>query len=245
MKQTKPKTCQLHGEVCLSKETFRNNPLLESLSEAEYDKIQPGLSCVFLRKGEFAFQSGDPAEYLYIICSGSMKVYLLTPEGKEQILYIYTRGDFVGGHNLLSETEYRYMGEALESTNIIRLHKRAFDEVLIHNPQVLIKILSKSFERIRWAEDLITRLSASNAEIKTAALLLTLVEEIGVAQEDGIHLDLRINREEMGSYAGMTRETITRKLLDFQDRGWIEPYGARGLLIKDKEALRRVIGIDV
>ena len=95
----------------------------------------------------------------------------------------------------------------------------------------------KSFERIRWAEELIQRLATSNASMKTAGLLIKLVKRIGKKTDEGIRLELSMNREELGNYSGLRRETITRKLGEFRELGYIELVRNKVIVIKDLEAL--------
>ena len=178
---------------------------------------------------------------MYIVCAGKIKIYKNLSDGREQILYIYSPGDFVGAFNLLKENEYKYNGEALEDTTIITLSKGKFNEIAIKNPEITLKILEKSYDRIRWAEDLIERLTASNADVKVAALLLRLIEDFGSQRDDGIELNLSINREEMGSYAGMSRETLTRKLRQFKEMGYIDFIGNKKIIIKDKDKLKSIL----
>ncbi|MDO5734639.1 MAG: Crp/Fnr family transcriptional regulator [Eubacteriales bacterium] len=216
-------------------------PLLEGLTPEIREALLAGMSFFHLKKGEFAFQTGDAADQLYILLSGSMKIFENTAEGREQILYIYHSGDFVGGLNVLKDHRYLYMGQALEDSLMATMNKEVFDCYALSNPLILRRILEKSYDRIRWAEDLISRISSSNAEMKVAALLLRLVDDFGQETEEGILLQLTINREEMGSYAGVARETMTRKLIEFKERGYIDLPSPRTILLKDKAAIRRQI----
>ncbi len=170
-----------------------------------------------------------------------MKIYKYLSDGREQILYIYSAGDFVGAFNLLKEDEYKYNAEALEDTVISTLSKETFDEIAIKNPRITLKLLEKAYERIRWAEELVDRLSSGTADAKVAGLLLNLIDDFGIMTKDGIVLDLSINREEMGSYAGISRETMTRKLGLFKELGYIDFIGNKKILIIDEDKLREML----
>jgi CRP-like cAMP-binding protein len=215
--------------------------LFSGLDEEDLIKISKGISFKDYKKGELIFRTGDKADRLYIVCSGRMKIYSYTVDGREQILYIYSAGDFVGGFNLLKEDEYRYNAVALEDTTISTLTKSAFDEIIRTYPDITLKILEKAYERIRWAEDLIKRLTTTNVDSKVAALLLNLIDDFGTETDEGILLNLSINREEMGSYAGISRETMTRKLNLFKDNGYIEFRGNKIILIRDKKKLEELL----
>ena len=216
-------------------------PLLADLSAADFAAVRPELRCLTLRRGAIAFRSGEEADRFYIVCSGRIKIFQNTADGREQILYIYNPGDFVGGLNLLMAHDYLYTGQALEDSRICVVPRSIFDRYMRDNPVILRNILAKSFDRIRWAEDLISRLYASNADIKAAALLLRLMHDFGVETEAGTVLHLTMNREEMGSYAGLTRETMTRKLTDFREAGYLEWMDPQTILIRNTAALRGLL----
>ncbi|HHX37060.1 MAG TPA: Crp/Fnr family transcriptional regulator [Clostridiaceae bacterium] len=218
--------------------TIKHIPLMQDLWAMNIPAIITNLRFFELKRGRFVFQSGDPATSMYIICRGHMKIFYNTIDGKEQIYYLYQEGDFVGGHNILEGTSYLYTGETLDDCLVAEISKDIFDRYLSHNIAIMRRILHKSFERIRWAEDLIQRLATKNTAMKVADLLLRLKENYGYRTPEGIRIELNINREEMGNFSGITRETITRKLGEFKDLGYIDYIGNKVILIKDLEALR-------
>ncbi len=199
--------------------------------------ISEGVVFKEYKKGDLVFKTGDKADRLYIVCSGRMKIFTYLMDGREQILYVYSSGDFIGAHNLIKEDEYRYNAEALERTTISTINKVEFDKILIKNPKITLKILEKSFERIRWAESLIQRLTSSNADAKVAGLLLNFIDNFGKTTDVGIILELSMNREEMASYAGLSRETMTRKLNHYKDLGYIDFSGPKIIIVKNRPAL--------
>lgn len=224
------------GKICI-----RNVPLLSSLNQIEIDKISEGVVFTDYTKGEHIFRNGDKADKLYIVVSGKMKIYNYLTDGREQILYIYSSGDFVGAFNLLKEDEFKYNAEALEDTTISTLSKNKFDEIILRNPEITLKILEKSYERIRDVEGLVVRLSAANADAKVAGLLLELIKDFGSKESTNTILDLSINREEMGNYAGISRETMTRKLNYFKELGYIDFIGNKKIVIKNENKLRELL----
>lgn len=217
---------------------LRKLPIFRYLSVSDFDQMAKEVEVLDYKKGDFIFQSGDASDKLYIVCSGQMKIFTYTVDGREQIMYIYNPGDFVGGHNVLTGHKYLYMGQALENSKICTMSKAFFNRYCISNPMILLQILEKSYDRIRWAEDLISRLSSTNASIKVASLLLRFASRYGTKTEEGTEIDLSLSREELGSYAGLSRETITRKLGELKDLGLIDYRGNKKLIIKDETRLR-------
>ena len=115
------------------------------------------------------------------------------------------------------------------------------NKIINKYPKVTIKILEESFLRIRHAEDLVTRLIENSADVKVASLLLSLARNFGIKKADGILLELNISRENMGSFAGLTRETVTRKLAELNSKGIIELIETKKILIKDVDYLKDII----
>ncbi len=228
-------------DKCKDKPCIHNIPLLSSLNDEEIEEISQGVVTQEFKKGDIIFRTGDRADRLYIVCQGKMKIFKYLSDGREQLLYIYGAGDFVGGFNLLKEDEYRYNGVALEDTLVSTLSKKVFDEIIINNPAMTLKIFEQAYERIRWAESLVDRLSATSTDAKVASLLLSLEEDFGTRKGKEIVLNLSINREEMGSYAGISRETMTRKLGTFRELGIIEFQGNKRIIIKDENKLKEMI----
>ncbi len=216
--------------------------MLSGLDESEIDKISAGVSSRTFKKGEVVFSQGEKANKLYIVCTGKIKIFKNLMEGKEQILYILSEGDFIGAFNLLKEDQFDFSAVALETTEISMLEKSAFDKVMISNPEITLKIFEKAYERIIKAESLVERLSSSNPDAKVIGLLLDLASDFGTPTGDGgMMLELTISREEMGSYAGIARETMSRKLQMFDEMGLIKLMGTKKILIKDMSQLKSMI----
>lgn len=214
--------------------------LFSSLCEEEMALISSEAVTYSYKRGDTIFSQGDKANHLYIVCRGKMKIKKYTVDGKEQILYILSNGDFIGAFNLLKEDRFDFTAEAIEDTEISTVSKEAFNSVLIKNPDITIKVLEKAYERIIKVESLVDRLGTNSVDAKVAGLLLNLERDFGHKTDEGTLLKLSINREEMGSYAGIARETMTRKLKLFQELGVIRLIGTKQILIMNKDALEEM-----
>lgn len=220
---------------------WQDIPLISFLSKEERDKINGRIGIMKKSKGEYIFRSGDPADLMYIIKTGSMKISMYLSDGREQILYIYNDGDFVGGFNILSSDKYVYNGVAIRDSIIYTIGKEDFHNVFMHNEDFLLSLLEKSYERIRRSEQLIDRLSVVNADMKVAKTLIDLLKIYGMrTDEDDIILRLNLNREEIGSFTGLSRETVSRKLNQFEERKLIEIMPRGKIKIIDLDGLMKM-----
>lgn len=213
--------------------------LFNFLSKNELDKLSKEAQIKKYKKGETVFSPGDKPDKMFVIYEGFIKISMLISDGREQILYIYGKGEFVGGHNMLKEEEYIYHGLATTDVKIIELDKNDFN-VLINNRIFLRRLLNQSYKRIRKSEQLIDRLIVINADMKVAKLLIDLIGIYGKIKKDGkILLDTNITRQELASYAGISRETMSRKLSYFENLEIIDLKEKGKILIKNMKELRK------
>ncbi len=219
-------------------EHIRHLAPIADFDPSAWEDLKACAQMVHCRKGDFVFQTDQYPDEMYLICQGHIKIYYNTADGREQIFYIYGPRDFIGGLNMLEDKPYAYMGQAADDSVICAIPRQFCERHMLNNVQVLRRLLNKSFERIRWAEDLIQRLATNDAAMKVASLLYSLAKDFGHRTPEGIRIDLSLNREEMGAYAGLTRETMTRKLGELREKGDIEFIGSRSLLIRDLEAFK-------
>ena len=214
--------------------------LLDFLTDEDLNSFRYKPEVKIYERGEVIFSFDDPADFMYIILEGFIKISTYLSDGREQILYIYGEEDFVGAHNLLTHESYIYEARALTKARLLIISKIDFNNILIKNNQVLIKILNQSFRRIRRSEELIDRLSTQNADMKVAKLLLDLADDVGIVKKEGVLVEIHLNREELGSYSGIVRETLSRKLSSFEKMGLIEMKGRNEILITNMKALEKM-----
>lgn len=231
--EKKYRVCNLcKGRYCAHKVS-----IFSVLSEEQLIKLTEKIAHKNYKKGQIIFFEGDISDKLYVINKGKIKIFKYTREGKEQILYILSEGDFVGDLSLLKKDEFKFNAEALEDANICVLTKDDFDGIIKESPEIAISILQVVYDRIVKLENLIQSLSTKDIEARIAGLLLSFIKDFGVRKGDIIELELPLSREDIANYIGVTRETISRKLGSMQDQGVIELIGSKKIIIKDIEEL--------
>ena len=217
-------------------------PIFSFLSNEELKKIVDMTGHKSYKKGDVLCREGDKSDTLFIINEGGVKISKLTKDGKEQIVHILTSGDFFGELSIFTNNEiYNFDVYAISNTKICTLTKQNMDEILINNPQISLKLLQVVTKRLSDTENLAQNLATNDAEIRIAYMLLEFSEKYGVPTFEGLKVKLPINREEMASYVGVTRETISRKLSIFEELGIISHKGNKLLIINKLEMLKSYV----
>ena len=225
--------CEKNCLKCTGKYCVSTVYIFSTLKEEDFRKISEVIVTRKYKKGQILFFEGDVEDKLYIVNKGKIKVYRYNKEGREQILYILSDGEFIGDMSLLKKGKFQFNAEALEDTYICTIAKDDFDRIITENPEITLKVLEVLHDRLMDLENLIQNLSTKDVEVRIASMLKSFAKDYGVKDEQGIIIDLPLNREEMANYIGVTRETISRKLTALQDEDIIELVGNKKLIIKD------------
>ncbi|WP_308884234.1 Crp/Fnr family transcriptional regulator, partial [Limosilactobacillus fermentum] len=179
-------------------------PLFADLPEKDQLKINSLASHRHYQKGETIFQPGD--EKLQIVARGNMKVYQLSASGREQLLRVAQPGDYEGEAQLFGLENDSFFGQAMENTEICSLSKADFNRVLMENPQLSLKLLELSAQKLLATERQTKFLAMERVEERLASYLLDLAK---VAGSDQVQLSMKM--KDIALYLGTTPETLSRK----------------------------------
>lgn len=225
-------------QSCTHKLCARKVPIFSSLDEEELNQVVNLIIRRKYLKGELLVLEDAKMDGLVIINSGKVKAFRVTSEGKEQILYIFSQGDFFGEKNLMTNQKSPYHVEALEETNICMIKKEDFQNLLRSYPNIGFKIMEELSNRLERLENAIETMGVKNVETRINKVLLEFAERYGIRNAKGILVELPLSREGIANYVGLTRETVSRKMSRLQDEGIIEMEGNKKIIILDAEALR-------
>lgn len=224
-------------EHCQHKLCAKNVPIFSSLDAEEIEKVVSLIVRRKYSKGEIIVLEDSSLDSLVIINKGRVKAFRHTYEGKEQILYIFSEGDFFGEKNLIINQKATYSVEALEDTNICMISKADFKTLLKDYPAISYKIMEELCNRLIRLENAVESMSVKNVEARISSVLLEFANRYGKPHSKGILVELPLSREGIANYIGLTRETVSRKMSLLQEEGIIEMVGNKKIIIIDKEAL--------
>ncbi len=224
-----------NGEICAGRV-----PIFASLSEAELARVVSLVVRKAYEKDEILVLKGTNLEGLIIINKGRVKAFRHTSEGKEQILYIFSEGDFFGEKNLLQNRDVTYTVQALENTNICMIRKVDFHHIFRTNPDIGLKVLEELCNRLNQLENALEGMGSKSVEARINAVLLEFAHKYGKIHPQGILIELPLSREGIANYTGLTRETVSRKMSLLQEQSLIKMVGKRKIIILDKEALAQL-----
>ncbi|MBJ7949783.1 MULTISPECIES: Crp/Fnr family transcriptional regulator [Bacillus cereus group] len=216
--------------------------IFNSLSDEEILKIASMSKHKKFKKGQLLIQEGERSDTLFIINQGRVKLSKLTLQGKEQILHILMSGECFCELNIFNhEEKSNFSAYAMEDTKICMLTKYDMDNIMERNPSIALKLLKTVTKRLAQTENLAHNLATNDPEVRIAYIILEFCEKYGKKTDKGILINLPLTREEIASYIGMTRETISRKFSKFEELGLITSIGNKKLIVRNIENFRRYV----
>ncbi|CAH1226688.1 CRP-like cAMP-activated global transcriptional regulator [Paenibacillus allorhizoplanae] len=169
------------------------------------------------KKNHVLMFENDLSQEVYLIRSGKLKVYRIS-EDREIILKVATPGEILGESEALSNHNYRLSTvEALENVSAWQIEKQDFLRIVEQYPSVLKNAYTILIERIRILNRLIRYLSFYDVRTRTANLITDLYYNFGKQEDSIFKIDLKINQSFLANMIGVTRESISKTLSDFQD----------------------------
>ncbi len=226
-----------HCGHCNNELCIRKVPIFSSLNQEEVQKIAEIISHREYKKGERILTDGDKMESIVIMHEGSAKAFKNTLDGREQILYVFTNGDFFGEQNLFSDKSASYSVEALQSVKTCTLSKAQFQKLLYQYPDIAIKIIVELGERMIRLENAMQGMGVRNVDNRIGGLLLEFAEKYGTKGKEGIRIQLPLSREGIANYLGIARETVSRKLGQLENEGIIRSLNNKTILIIEPDSL--------
>ncbi len=226
---------------CLHRLCVQKVPILAVLGQNELQQVAGLITNKQYHKGEMVIMAGQPNESLILINRGKVKAFRYTRDGREQILYIFSVGDFFGETNLLRDEKTNYNVETLEETGLCLINKHDFQQLIRSYPEIGLKIMAELCARLDGLANILQNMGANNVELRVNVVLLEFAHKFGRDHPRGIMIELPLSREGIANYIGLTRETVSRKLNLLQEERLIEMDGNKKIIILDKKALEQSI----
>jgi len=191
-----------------------------------------------VRRGESLYRSGDRFDSLFAVRSGSLKTLIVNRDGREQITGLRLAGDALGLDGIADDV-HAFSAVALEDSSICTLPYAALKSLCRESSTMMDRLQRLMGDQFNQEASQMLVLGSLTAEERVAAFLLDVAARNWQRGYSQAEFRLRMSREDMGSYLGMTLETVSRILSRFQKRGLIDAQG-KLIRIVDSEGLQTV-----
>lgn len=195
--------------------------------------LEPVKSIVNLPKHARLLEEGQWPEGIFVLVRGSVKLFVALKGGKTLILRVVQSGEVLGLSATMSSKPAEYTAETLSPTQFLYVPRKDFLALLELHPEICVSVVEVLSHQLREAFSMIHYSSGSQPAVeKLADLLESWIAENGEVTDRGIELKLPLTQEEIGQMIGVSRETVSRLLAEFEEQGVLELEGSRVRILK-------------
>jgi len=210
-----------------------NAALFNGLPPEQVEKISQIAVDKFFEKGDMIFTEGDDGKGFYIAVTGLVKIFKASPDGKEQILHIFSPGEPFGEVPVFTGQPFPASAQTLLKSHLLFFPRNAFTHLVSNNPSLALNMLAILSRRLRMFANQIESLSLKEVPGRLATYLIYLADE----QKNKAFVTLDIPKGQLASLLGTIPETLSRIFTRMTDQKLIQVNG-RHIAIIDFEELK-------
>jgi len=221
--------------------TLDKIPLFAGLTPKQIDWLRENMYVRAFPAGVDIITAGASGEVIYILLSGTVKVYVPQPDGSDVIVNILGPGDTVGEMSLVDQPIRSASVITLEDTAVMWMNSQYFREalqtmpVLAHN---LLKILSA---RLRMSTAQIESLASLDVEGRVARQVLAFARRYGRPGPQGeVHIPIRLTQGEIAELVGASRKRVNQAMVALRQHGCLNVDASFHITVLDMAQLTRL-----
>lgn len=220
------------------KEALRECALFEGVSETDLGGLLGIAVKRRLAKRSALFAEGERAEGFYLVLDGRVKVFKISPDGKEHILHIFGPGEPVGEVPVFSGKDFPAYAETLKESDLLYFPRARFLELASRQPQILLNMLATLSMRLRRFTQKIEQLSLKEVASRLCDALLEMAGEPSGGDEQEV-ARIEITKAQLASQLGTTPESLSRTFQKMSRLGLIRVESRRVELL-DRKGLQEL-----
>ena len=216
---------------------LRKHPYFADLEPEAFDQLCRYAKHSTLKRGATIFSKGDPGNSLVAVISGTVKISISSPDGRNAILNLIGAGEIFGEIALLDRQPRSADATANSNCELFIIDRREFIPFVRSQPTVAMKLIELLCERLRRTSDQVEQIILQNLPGRLASALLRLTERHKSAQGGRT---IAITQQEISEMVGMTRESINKQLRVWAGRDWVRlEHGA--IVVLKPEPLQALV----
>jgi len=214
-------------------------PLFQGLTSEGRREVASRARNVAARRKTVFFREGEPAQVLYFLYSGRVKLSKRGPDGRDTILRLAVPGQVFGGLGLAASEVHATTAASLDVTRALGWERRDLEKLFSRFPVLPRNALRIQARRLREREESYRELATERVPQRLARTLLHLVQPAGRRFEDGVFEDVPLSRAELAELTGATLFTVSRILSDWDGQGILKSRRER-VFVEDTRLLAAI-----
>jgi CRP-like cAMP-binding protein len=217
-------------------DVLRQVPLFASLSIEQITAAAEWFRVETFDQDALIFLEGDPADRLWVVSVGQVKIVKHTSDGQENLLEVITPGEMFGGAALLLVV-HPASAVAMTPTTALSIERGPYLHLIRQYPDIALRIIYLLGERLQAAMKM-RALAVERVDVRLANILLKLCNKAGTAVSEGTRINLPLSRQDLADMAGTTIETAIRVMSRFRKEGLVHTEPGGYIVVLDHERLQ-------
>ncbi|GGA73915.1 Crp/Fnr family transcriptional regulator [Flavobacterium palustre] len=210
---------------------------LKALNKEELVKLAECKTSRLVKKGEVIFEEGENVNGIFCVKDGVCKLTKLSPNGKDHIVKLVTKGELLGQRSMISEEPVNLSAVALEDMQVCFIPKSEIMGFFDKNNQFSMNVMRTICGDLKESDDLVVNMAQKTVKQRLAETLIYLQDTFGKNEDDS--LKIQLTRDELASMIGTATESCIRLLSDFNKLGLIE-LKAKKITLKNIPQLKKM-----
>ena len=210
---------------------------LKALNKEELVKLAECKTSRLVKKGEVIFEEGENVNGIFCVKDGVCKLTKLSPNGKDHIVKLVTKGELLGQRSMISEEPVNLSAVALEDMQVCFIPKSEIMGFFDKNNQFSMNVMRTICGDLKESDDHVVNMAQKTVKQRLAETLIYLQDTFGKNEDDS--LKIQLTRDELASMIGTATESCIRLLSDFNKLGLIE-LKAKKITLKNIPQLKKM-----
>jgi CRP/FNR family transcriptional regulator, nitrogen oxide reductase regulator len=172
-------------------------------------------------EGSFLFYQDDPAERIFVLKSGRIKLTQLSDDGQQVLMRVMTSGMMFAAIGLVDGATYPVSAEAAAPSTVLYWSQDTLLALMQRFPQMALNALKVLAGHVREFQNRYRELATERVERRLARTVLRLASQTGRKTEEGVLLDLPLTRQDLAEMSGTTLFTVSRIMSQWESQGLV------------------------
>jgi CRP-like cAMP-binding protein len=190
--------------------------LLQGMSQEAVHRFNAVMRRTKRRRGEWVFVHGDPADSIYLLQKGRMKITALSEDGHEVVHEILGPGEIFGHTSTILGIPRTTSAQALEASLLCEIRRKDFESLLIAHPELSLQLLKSVGRRLKKAEAQLMNVICNDVSTRVREALIDLIAfELGKQPDQPIRI--QITQQDLANLIGASRQKTWEALKELED----------------------------
>lgn len=196
--------------------------LFEELPMEDMKLIDDNSTMTPVKKGTQILIPEQPLDVLFFLKQGQVRLYRMTPQGKQFTTDILVDGNVFGETESFMLTDQQTYAEAMTDCYLCTMDKEKFEAFIRATPDVSLKLIQILSSRLKETYDLSEKIALGDVRYRTLFLLLKMSEKSGKREKEWQSIAMKITHEDIATMVGSSRETISLLMSKLKKEGLLK-----------------------